>query len=157
MNGIFMKKKEAVVAGFGIIIVLLIIIQFVPVTLTNPRVESDMPAPPDVKAILKVSCYDCHSHETLWPWYSKVAPMSWLLASDAEEGREKLNFSAWNKYPPEKQSLLIAEAMDEVREGGMPPWFYVIKHSAAKISLDKLKVLETWAGSYQKAKTAKGE
>ena len=138
-------------------LVLLIIIQFVPVTLTNPRVESDMPAPPDVKAILKVSCYDCYSNETLWPWYSKVAPMSWLLASDAEEGREKLNFSTWNKYPLEKQSLLIAEAMDEVREGGMPPWFYVIKHSGAKISLDKLKVLETWAGSSQKAKPAKGE
>jgi hypothetical protein len=84
-------------------------------------------------------------------------PRSWLLASDAEEGREKLNFSTWNKYPPEKQSRLIAEAMDEVREGGMPPWFYVIKHSEAKISFDKLKVLETWAGTSQKAKTAKGE
>jgi hypothetical protein len=149
-----MKKKEAAVAGFGILIVLLIIIQFVPVTLTNPPVESDMPASPDVKTILKVSCYDCHSNETMWPWYSKVAPMSLLLASDAEEGRAKLNFSTWNRYNPEKQSVLISEAMDEVREGGMPPWFYIIKHSGAKISLDKLKTLEAWYSQYPKPKPA---
>jgi hypothetical protein len=151
-----MKIKEASVAGFGILIVLLIIIQFVPVTLTNPRVESDMPAPPDVKAVLKVSCYDCHSNETIWPWYSKVAPLSWLLANDAEEGRAKLNFSTWNRYNPEKQSQSIAEAMNEIRKGGMPPWFYTIKHSGAKITLDKLKTLEAWYSQYPKPKPAQG-
>jgi hypothetical protein len=152
-----LKKKDAAVAGFVSLIVLLIIIQFVPVSLTNPPIESDMSAPPEVKAIMKVSCYDCHSNESVWPWYSKVAPISWLLANDVEEGRAKLNFSTWNKYAPDKQSRLIAEAMDEVREGGMPPWFYVIKHSGAKVSPESLKVLETWAGSSQKANPAKGE
>jgi hypothetical protein len=149
-----MRKKQ--MAG-AILVVVFVAIQFVPVNLTNPPVEYDMPAPPDVKAILKVSCYDCHSNETVWPWYSKVAPISFLLANDAEEGRQKLNFSTWTRYTPEKQSRLIAEANDEVREGGMPPWYYVIKHSEAKLSLEKRKVLEIWAASSQKATPAKGE
>ena len=151
-----MKKKKAAVAGFGVLIVLFIIIQFVPVTLANPPVISDMPAPPDVKAILKGSCYDCHSNETIWPWYSKVAPMSWLLAYDAEEGREKLNFSTWSKYPPEKQLRLIAEAMDEIRENGMPPWYYTIKHSGAKMTPDTLKTLKAWYSLYPRPKPAQG-
>jgi hypothetical protein len=151
-----MKKKKIAITGLVILAVLFVVIQFVPMTLTNPPVESDIPAPPDVKAILKVSCYDCHSNESVWPWYGKVAPVSWLLASDAEEGRGKLNFSTWNRYSPKKQAQLVSEAMDEVREGGMPPWFYVIKHSEASISPDKLKVLEAWYSQYPKAKPAQG-
>jgi hypothetical protein len=149
-----LKKKDIIIKGLIILAAVLVVIQFVPVHLTNPPVESDIPAPLEVKTILKASCYDCHSHETVWPWYSKVAPVSWLLASDAEEGREKLNFSTWDKYPPEKQSRLVAQAMDEIREGGMPPWFYVIKHQEARVTPDKLKVLEAWAAPSEPSKPA---
>jgi hypothetical protein len=150
-----MKKKKIAIVFGALFILIFVGIQFIPVTLSNPSVESDISAPPEVKSILKVSCYDCHSHETIWPWYSKVAPVSWLLASDTEEGREKLNFSAWSKYDPEKQSRLIAEAMDEVSEGGMPPWFYILKHPEAKISPDELKILEAWATQYRISKPLK--
>jgi hypothetical protein len=145
-----MKKKKIAITCLVILAVILVVIQFIPVNLTNPPLESDIPALPEVKAILKVSCYDCHSNETIWPWYSRVAPISWLLANDAKEGREKINFSTWNSYTPEKQSRHISEAMHEIREGGMPPWFYTIKHPDAKITPDKLKTLEDWYSHYPK-------
>jgi hypothetical protein len=113
--------------------------------------------PPEVKEILKVSCYDCHSHETVWPWYSRIAPVSWLIASDREEGRGKLNFSTWNRYTPERQVHLIAEAMDEIREGGMPPWYYSWKHPGSEVTSDELKVLEAWAQEYAKPGQKKGD
>jgi hypothetical protein len=132
------------IVGFGII-------QLIPVNLTNPPVESDIQAPPEVKAILKTSCYNCHSHETVWPWYSKVAPVSWLLANDANEGRSKLDFSTWNRYRPEKQITLVDDALKEIKEGDMPPWYYTLKHPEAKLSLDKIKILEAWAQDYTKS------
>jgi len=70
-------------------------IQFIPVEQTNPPVENDLFASNEVKDILKRACYDCHSNETNWAWYTKVAPMSWLAASDVNGGRENLNFSEW--------------------------------------------------------------
>jgi hypothetical protein len=147
-----MKKGERIsliivavlIVGFGLI-------QLIPVSITNPPVESDIQAPPEVKTILKTSCYNCHSHETVWPWYSKVAPISWLLASDANEGRSRLDFSTWNKYKPEKQITLIDDALNEIKEGGMPPWYYTMKHTEAKITPDKIKILEDWAQGYTKS------
>ena len=67
--------------------VLLVAIQFVPGGAVNPPVTQDLPAPPEVKAILRQACYDCHSHETRWPWYGRVAPSSWLVARDVSAGR----------------------------------------------------------------------
>jgi hypothetical protein len=146
-----MKKGGKI--AFIIVVILVIgfgVIQLIPIDRINPPVQSDIQAPPDVKAIVKVSCYDCHSHETVWPWYSRIAPISWLIASDAKEGREKLNFSTWDQYTPEKQHVLISDMLNEMKEGGMPPWFYTIKHSDAKISPDKLKILEAWEQAYAK-------
>lgn len=137
-----------VLSGLGILALLSIGIQFVPVERTNPPVELDLPAPAAVKAILKASCYDCHSNETVWPWYSKVAPMSWLVASDTSEGRERLNFSTWNQYIPEQQAENVSQAMRRIKKGSMPPWFYTIKHTDGKITPEKLAILEAWAASY---------
>ena len=100
--------------------------------------------------ILRASCYDCHSNETIWPWYSKVAPISWLISNDTIEGRQRLNFSTWNKYLPEQQSDLVASSMKRIIRGRMPPWFYTIKHTDGKISPEKQAVLEAWAASYPK-------
>ncbi len=81
-----------------VIIVILIGIQFVPVSKTNPPVTGEIKAPNDVMQILRTSCYDCHSNEVNWPWYSNVAPMSWLVAYDVDEAREHMNFSEWASY-----------------------------------------------------------
>ncbi|HVN71056.1 MAG TPA: heme-binding domain-containing protein [Desulfomonilia bacterium] len=141
---------------FAILIAGFILIQIVPVKLTNPPVESDIQTPPEVKAILKNSCYDCHSHETVWPWYSRVAPVSWLLASDANGARKRMDFSAWNRYTPEKQAVLISDIVDIVKEGDMPPLPYTWMHAGSKMTPDKIKVLEAWAAGYKKAKPVKG-
>jgi hypothetical protein len=103
-----------------------------------------------VKEILKASCYDCHSNETVWPWYSRVAPVSWLVSRDTSEGRRRLNFSTWDQYPPEKRSKFVAGAMNRIRKGSMPPWFYTIKHTDGRITPEKLAVLEAWAAGVLK-------
>lgn len=145
-----MKMKTWLLGGLGLFAVALLGAQLIPVPRTNPPVELDMPAPPEVKAILKASCYDCHSNETVWPWYSRVAPVSWLVSNDTEEGRSRLNFSTWNQFTPEQQSALLAAAMKQIRSGEMPPWFYTIKHMEGRITPEKLATLEAWAAKLPK-------
>jgi mono/diheme cytochrome c family protein len=145
-----MQKQKMIFGGLGFLGVALIAAQFIPVERTNPPVQQDIPAPANVKAILKASCYDCHSNETVWPWYSRVAPISWLVSNDTVEGRQRLNFSTWNQYLPEQQADLIAGSLKRVQRGRMPPWYYTIKHTEGKISPEKLAILEAWAASYPK-------
>ena len=73
------------------ILVVLLAIQLVPVQRSNPPVEAEVPAPENVRTILRRACYDCHSNETVWPWYSRIAPVSFLVASDVHEARAKMN------------------------------------------------------------------
>ena len=91
-----MIKRHLKKAALGTLLVLLTsfsLIQLVTVDRRNPSVESDIRTSLEVKAIPKRSCYDCHAHETVWPWYSSVAPVSWLVAWDVHKGREEVNFS----------------------------------------------------------------
>ncbi len=143
-----MKWKSKVIK-YGILLVL-IAIQFIPVSRDNPPQEELIPAPQDVVKILQKSCFDCHSHQTRWPWYSYVAPVSWLVAHDVNEGREDLNFSKWNHYTPKKRHELLEEIVEETNEGKMPPWFYTLVHPSAKISELDRQMLENWARSLQK-------
>ena len=78
-------RRWIVLSGLGLL-VLVVAIQFIPVGTANPPVESDIPTSPAVKAVLRRACYDCHSHETVWPWYSHIAPVSWLLAYEMRQG-----------------------------------------------------------------------
>ncbi len=130
----------AAVAG-----VLFVAFQFVPVDTTNPPVTAEIPAPADVKEILQRSCYDCHSHETRWPWYSRIAPFSWLVAHDVEEGREHLNFSEWDRLGSEDQEEAMEEVWEEVEEGEMPLWFYLPLHPEARLSKEDREILMRWA------------
>ncbi len=75
------------------------------------------------------ACFDCHSNETVWPWYSNVAPVSWLVQRDVDEGRAKLNFSEWTR-PAEEAD----EAAETVREGEMPPPIFLVTHQEARLS-----------------------
>lgn len=88
-------RKWIALSGLTVIAVL-VAIKFVPVTTSNPPVESDIPTSPAVKAVLSRACYDCHSHEMMWPWYSQIAPLSWIIAREVQEGRAEVNFSTWN-------------------------------------------------------------
>ena len=139
-----MKKTRILTVG-SVLILIALAIQVVPVTRSNPPATADLTAPAEVKAILKASCYDCHSNETVWPWYSRVAPVSWLVASDTSEGRHKFNFSDWDTYPTAKKAAILAHAVREIRQGDMPPWYYTIKHVEARLTPAKKAVLEAWA------------
>ena len=106
-----------------------------------------MTAPPAVMSILYRSCYDCHSSDTIWPWYSRVAPVSWLVARDVHEGRRHLDFSAWNEYPGEVRQKKLSDIAKQVKSGGMPLWYYLPLHSAAHLSADDVTRLSSWAES----------
>lgn len=131
------KTKIAVVAG-----VALAAIQLVPVSRTNPPVTAPVQAPPEVQAVLRRACFDCHSHETRWPAQAYVAPFSWLVAHDVEEGREELNFSAWDRVDRRKVARKLPK---EVGEGEMPPWFYVLAHPSARLTDAERRLLGDWA------------
>jgi hypothetical protein len=110
----------------------------------NPPVTGDVAAPPDVDALLRRACYDCHSHETVWPWYASVAPFSWLVAHDVAEGREKLDFSIWTSYGPGKRTKKLRESAKEIAEGEMPPWQYRLVHAEARFSEVERAQLLAW-------------
>lgn len=143
-----MKAIKSVWAMIGIgIAVLFLAIQFVPVDRSNPAVQTQVPASAEARAILERACYDCHSNQTVWPWYSYVAPVSWLVAKDVQDGRDELNFSTWNLMSAEKQAEGIGESWEKVQSGEMPLWFYIPLHPEAKLSPSDRAILQTWASS----------
>ncbi len=127
------------------LLALVIVIQLIPVERGNPPVETTIGAPEAVMAILRSACYDCHSNESHWPWYSYVAPVSWLIAHDVEEGREHLNFSTWNRFSDKDRVELREEIWEEVEEGEMPLAIYLPLHPEAELSESQKATLRSWA------------
>jgi hypothetical protein len=138
-----MKRKVVIIAGA--VVVLFLAIQLVPVDRSNPPVVADFDGPPDVEAVLRGSCYDCHSHETEWPWYSYVAPSSWLVAHDVEEAREHLNLSSWGTYDARRQAKLAEEMWEEVEDGEMPLLMFRLAHPDARLTETDRATLRAWS------------
>jgi len=136
------KLLPKILLGLGVVLVL---IQFVRPEQTNPPVTGDINAPPEVAKVLRKSCYDCHSNETTWPWYSKVAPVSWLVTRDVNEGRKELNFSEWQSFADKRKDKKFEEIADEVGEGEMPMAIYLPMHPEAKLSDAEKTLLVEWA------------
>lgn len=107
-------------------------IQFIPVSRpqANPEVVQE-PAwdKPQTRALAKRACFNCHSNETDWPWYSRVAPVLWLTERDVKESRSHLNFSEWNKLHPK-----VHEITEQIVSGRMPLWFYLPMHPEARLT-----------------------
>jgi hypothetical protein len=138
--------RKIIVRTLIVLAVLLILAQLVPIPRENPPVEEEPVMSAEVRAILVKACYDCHSNETRWPWYSRVAPMSWLVAYDVRKGREELNFSEWNRMAPKDRAEAREEVWEEVEEGEMPPWFYLPAHAEARLTPAEMALLREWAG-----------
>jgi Haem-binding domain len=121
-------------------LLLIALIQFVRPSMSNPPVDSTReitaihPVTQVIASTLERSCNDCHSNRTVWPWYSQVAPVSWLVAHDVNEGRNALNFSEWRLYGPEKAQKLLGEICETVREGEMPVKQYTLLHPRARLT-----------------------
>jgi len=119
---------------------------------TNPPVdpartlEAHVDVPPDVEAVLTRACVDCHTNRTHWPWYSHIAPVSWLVASDVNGGRRHMNLSDWEQRHHHDESP-FDEMCTQVRDGDMPPWYYVPLHPRARLAATDVKAVCDWAAS----------
>jgi hypothetical protein len=118
---------------------------------SNPAVDAaealDARAvPPPVLDVLRRSCFDCHSSETTWPWYASVAPMSWLVVSDVNDGRGQLNFSRWNVVNPYDRADLLDKMCELVTDRTMPMWQYRLAHPSARLSDAEVAAVCAWTG-----------
>jgi cytochrome c553 len=100
--------------------------------------------PQNIEKLLRAACYDCHSTETVWPWYSYVNPIGWQIGGHVRNGRKKLNFSTWADYDEKKKDHKLEECSEEVGEGKMPLKSYTYGHSEAKLSDTDRKALADW-------------
>ena len=145
-----MKKTLKIVAG--VLLLGLVIMQLFRPDRANPAsdplisVNNQMPVPPQVLTILERSCYDCHSNKTRWPWYSNIAPVSWLVARDVADGRKRLNFSEWGAYNQKRRASKMEDISDEVDRGDMPLGKYLLIHRDAVLSSADKEALLAWAG-----------
>jgi uncharacterized membrane protein len=122
-----------------------VVLQFVPVDRTNPPEHGQLAASPEVQAVLRRACYDCHSNETNWPWYSKIAPVSLLISSDVKKGRKEVNFSVWESYDKRRKTRKLREIAKEVEKGSMPLAYYLPLHPDAKLTAAERDLILSWA------------
>lgn len=111
--------------------------------------------PADVQQILKVSCNDCHSNTTHYPWYSKIQPVAWFLNDHIIEGKKELNFSVFATYPTFRQYKKFEEIQKQVKEDEMPLYSYTLPHRDAVLSADQKTTLINWAANSMKDMEAK--
>jgi hypothetical protein len=120
---------------------------------TNPPVDpqkeitAHMQVDPAVMATLSRACNDCHSNRTEWPWYSNVAPVSWLVAHDVNDGREELNFSEWGASKEKEPGKLLGKICSEMTDGEMPMATYTLIHPQAKLTREEVQNVCRWTNS----------
>ena len=133
-------------------LVTLLLLQLIKIDVPPPpkaTPQDEIKAPKEVMALLKKSCYDCHSNNTKYPWYSKVAPMSWQVDSNIKNGRKWLNFSIWKQYNEEKKQKLYKGIVNALKIK-MPPAEYLLIHKNARLTPKERKLLQDWAQSHIK-------
>ena len=118
---------------------------------TNPPVdqsktmERSMSIPPNVQTILSRACSDCHSSKTVWPWYSNVAPVSWMLTDHVNEARDEMNFSDWGTFSAKKKHRRLEQICEQVNKREMPLPSYLWMHHDARLSPEDRNVICDWA------------
>ena len=127
-------------------------------------ISSLVRVPDTVQQILKVSCYDCHSNNTVYPWYTNIQPVGWWLNHHVEEGKEHLNFNEFTNIPPtekrttrERQLKKLEEIKETVEEGEMPLSSYTLIHTNAKLTKEQRQLLINWADSARQVLGAGGK
>lgn len=138
----------------GCLFLVFLAIQFIRPQLTNPPVTADLQAPPEVKQILKTSCYSCHSNETKLPWFDQIVPAYWLVTRDVKEGRRQLNFSEIGSLPAAQQRGILFEAVSNIQMGVMPLPSYLRVHPHAAVTPEQLAVLKAYLSPPTVAKVA---
>jgi hypothetical protein len=145
------SKRFLVVAAFAVAGA-----QLVPIERKNPPVDEGKtlyalhPVPAEVHAVFDRSCRDCHSNETAWPWYSRIAPVSWIVANDVHEGRKHFNISEWGSYPGEKKLRKLGEICEQVKNEDMPDEKYTWIHWSARLDTKQRSMLCDWVETTRK-------
>ena len=138
----------------GVLAIVFALIQGYRPERTNPPVDpsrtiqSVMSVPGPVNEILQRSCNDCHSNDTHWPWYSNVAPMSWLVVKDVNDGRAQMNFSNWAAYDRRDAAHALEEICEETEKGEMPLKAYLLTHPRARLSKADIHTLCAWTEQF---------
>jgi hypothetical protein len=144
-----MRRAARIIVVFGVLA--LAGIQAIRPARTNPSsnpadaLTSHIRVPSDAAAILDRSCRDCHSNDTRWPWYSRVAPASWLVIDHVNHGRSHFNLSDWGTYDRQRQAELLKNSCELARKASMPMPSYLLAHRGARLSAADVDTLCTWA------------
>jgi hypothetical protein len=141
--------------GYAVVAWLVVVvgIQFIRPARTNPATDPQrtlkaaMAVPPAVSSVLERSCRDCHSNDTVWPWYSNVAPMSWMVIDHVNDGRRHFNYSDWSALERDKVSKVLRGICDETKKGEMPIGSYLLLHRDARLSPDDVQTLCGWTAT----------
>ena len=138
-------RNKWILAGF---VTIFILAQFARPSRKNSPVIQDLmainPPPPEIAALLHAACYDCHSYETRWPWYGRVAPVSWLIAGDVNEGRRHLNLSEWPAGQPKQMVKWLDRMSEQIDYREMPPKKYTAIHTSARLTDAQRNQLTNW-------------
>ncbi|HUJ95192.1 MAG TPA: heme-binding domain-containing protein [Terriglobales bacterium] len=138
-------KQVALVA-----VAALVGIQLIPVNRRNAAVNPAKTinliesVPPQVQAVLQRSCGDCHSNQTVWPWYAYIAPTSWMVAQDVHQARAKMNFSEWGTYSPKKRADRLEMICDQILNDEMPDGKYALIHRKARLTQEERETVCAW-------------
>ncbi len=143
-------KKVLIKKILIVLLVVFVVIQFIPTkrNQSSKMLPTDITltytVPNNIQAILKTSCYNCHSNNTNYPWYNKVQPVGWFLQFHIEEGKEELNFNEFGSYSMKKRKSKLKAMAHEIKEGDMPLFSYTLIHRNARISGNKKALLLNW-------------
>jgi len=143
-----MSITKKILTGIGIV---LLVIQFIrPVQNISSQIfatdiSKTVKISDSVQTILKSACYDCHSNNTYYPWYSDIQPVGWFLANHITEGKGKLNFSEFGSYSQRRQSSKLDDIANIIRDNEMPLWSYKLIHKNARLSLKEKTMVINWA------------
>ncbi len=150
MKLIIRKKMYRVII---LLLLVVITVQFIQPRFENPPVTADITAPPEVKAILKRACFDCHSNETNLRWFDRISPVSWMVAKDIKDARNVVNFSAWNNLTTPEQKDKFWEIVNLAISGVMPLKEYTRMHPSAKLSESDMAVLKNYVSGMAYSET----
>lgn len=127
--------------------IILLLMQAIQIDKTNPIVDKslEIQAPKEVMGIFKNACYACHSNQTTWPWYSSIAPASWIIKDHVIHGRKALDFTSWESYSEDEKTKKLKEIYRTVY-ASMPLASYISMHEEAYLSKEQRELVRTWTG-----------
>ena len=143
--------------GYALLAILVIIQFFRPAKNINTAdvatandISKVYTVPEKVQQILKTSCYDCHSNNTIYPWYNNIQPVAWWLKNHVDEGKREINFNEFSSYSARRQYKKMEEVIEQIKEDEMPLSSYTIIHRDAKLNPEQKLALTTWAEAIRK-------